>query len=61
MTTGIVIVIVIGVSVIILVGGLGLIVIARLRRAIKTQFETIDNLLGAIRAGQRHDEPDEPP
>ncbi len=61
MTTGIVIVIVIGVSVIILIGGLGLIVIARLRRAIKTQFETIDNLLGAIRAGQRHDEPGEPP
>ena len=61
MTTGIVIVIVIGVSVIILIGGLCLIVIARLRRAIKTQFETIDNLLGAIRAGQRHDEPGEPP
>lgn len=60
MTTGIVIVIVIGVSVIILIGGLGLMVIARLRRAIKTQFETIDNLLGAIRAAQRHDEPGGP-
>jgi hypothetical protein len=59
-TTGIVIVIVIGVSVIILIGGLGLMVIARLRRAIKTQFETIDNLLGAIRAAQRHDEPGGP-
>jgi hypothetical protein len=35
-------------------------VIARLRRAIKTQFETIDNLLGAIRAAQRHDEPGGP-
>lgn len=60
MTTGIVIVIVIGVSVIILIGGLGLMVIARLRRAIKTQFETIDNLLGAIRAAQRPDEPGGP-
>ena len=61
MTTGIVIVIVIGVSVILLVGGLGLILIARLRRAIKTQFDTIDNLLGAIKAGQRPDEPGGPP
>ena len=61
MSTGIVIVIVIGVSVILLVGGLGLLVIARLRRAIKTQFETIDNLLGGIRAGQRPDEPGGPP
>jgi hypothetical protein len=60
-TTGIVIVIVIGVSVIIFVGGLSLVVIARLRRAIKTQFETIDNLLGTIRAGQRPDEPGGPP
>ncbi|HEX6405435.1 MAG TPA: hypothetical protein VF003_20105 [Pseudonocardiaceae bacterium] len=61
MTTGIVIVIVIGVSVILLVGGLGLILIARLRRAIKTQFDTIDNLLGTIKAGQRPDEPGGPP
>lgn len=61
MTTGIVIVIVIGVSVIIFVGGLSLVVIARLRSAIKTQFETIDNLLGTIRAGQRPDEPGGPP
>jgi len=60
-TTGIVIVIVIGVSVIVLVGGLGLLLIARLRRAIKAQFDTIDNLLGAIRAGQRPDEPGGPP
>jgi hypothetical protein len=60
-TTGIVIVIVIGVSVILLVCGLGLILIARLRRAIKTQFETIDNLLGAIKAVQRPDEPGGPP
>ncbi|MBV8994612.1 MAG: hypothetical protein JO287_13155 [Pseudonocardiales bacterium] len=61
MTTGIVIVIVIGVSVIILVGGLGLILIARLRRAIKSQFDTIDNLLETIRADQRRDEPGGPP
>lgn len=61
MTTGIVIVIVIGVSVIIFVGGLSLVVIARLRSAIKTQFETIDNLLGTVRAGQRPDEPGGPP
>lgn len=60
MTTGIVIVIVIGVSVIVLVGGLGLLVIGRLRRAIKSQFDTIDNLLGAIQAGQRPDEPGGP-
>jgi hypothetical protein len=59
-TTGIVIVLVVGISVIILVGCLGLIAIARLRRAIKSQFETIDNLLRAIRAGQRPDEPGGP-
>lgn len=60
MSTGIVIVLAVGVSAIIILGGLGLLVIARLRRTIKTQFKALDDVLGTMRASQGRDEPGEP-
>jgi hypothetical protein len=59
-STGIVIVLVVGVSAIIILGGLGLLVIARLRRMIKSQFQALDDALGTMRASQGRDEPGEP-
>jgi hypothetical protein len=35
-------------------------VIARLRRKIKTQFETVENLLKTVQASQGRDEPGDP-
>jgi Flp pilus assembly protein TadB len=38
-----------------------LVAINRLRRVMEAQFETLDNLLGSLRAGREHDKPGEPP
>lgn len=59
-STQIVIVLAIGVSAIAVLACVALIVIARLRRSIKTQFETLENLIATVRAGQAHDEPRKP-
>lgn len=59
-TTQIIVVGIVGVSIIFLLGCLMLIVIARLRRVMTSQFETIDKLLSAVRADQAHDKPTEP-
>lgn len=59
-TTQIIVVGIVGVSIIILLGCLILIVIARLRRVMTLQFETIDKLLSAVRADQARDKPAEP-
>jgi hypothetical protein len=58
--TQIIIVLIIGVSLIILLGSLIMIVIARLRRVINLQFEAIEKLLEAQRSSQGHDKPVEP-
>lgn len=61
MSTGIVIVLAIGVAVLVIFGALGLLVIARLRRTIKTQFKALDEVLDTIRASQGRDGPGEGP
>lgn len=61
MSTGIVIVLAVGVAAIVIFGALGLLVIARLRRTIKTQFQALDDVLGTMRANQGRDEPGEGP
>lgn len=60
MNTQIVIVLAIGVFAIIIFIGVCLVVIARLRRKIKTQFETVENLLKTVQASQGRDEPGDP-
>jgi type II secretory pathway pseudopilin PulG len=55
-----VIVLVIGVIAVAVMAGVGLIVITRLRRSIKSQFQTIENLLDTVRASQNHDDPGKP-
>ena len=57
MNTQIVIVLAIGVFAIAVVIGVGLVVIARLRRTIKSQFDTVENLLKAVQASQGREEP----
>lgn len=61
MSTGIVIVLAVGVAAIVIFGALGLLVIARLRRTIKTQFKALDDVLNTMRASQGRDEPGEGP
>jgi hypothetical protein len=58
--TQIVIVLTIGVFAIAVVIGVCLVVIARLRRKIKTQFETVETLLKTVQASQGRDEPGDP-
>jgi hypothetical protein len=58
--TQIVIVLAIGVFAITVFIGVCLVVIARLRRKIKTQFETVENLLKTVQASQGRDEPGNP-
>jgi hypothetical protein len=58
--TQIVIVLAIGVFAIAVFIGVCLVVIARLRRKIKTQFETVENLLKTVQASQGRDEPGDP-
>ncbi|HJT03128.1 MAG TPA: hypothetical protein VJ757_05795 [Pseudonocardiaceae bacterium] len=61
MSTGIVIVLAVGVAAIVILGALGLLLIARLRRTIKTQFKALDDVLNTMRASQGRDEPGEGP
>ena len=61
MSTGIVIVLAVGVAAIVIFGALGLLVIARLRRTIKTQFKALDDVLDTMRASQGRDEPSKGP
>jgi hypothetical protein len=58
--TQIVIVLAIGVFAIAVVTGVSLVVIARLRRTIKSQFDTVENLLKTVQASQGRDEPGDP-
>lgn len=58
--TQIIIVLAVGVCVIIVFACVVLVVLARLRRVVKSQFETLDSLLSALRAGQGRDKPGEP-
>lgn len=58
--TQIIVVGIVGVSLIILLGALVMIVMVRLRRVIKLQFETIEKLLGSTRVSQVNDKPIEP-
>jgi hypothetical protein len=57
--TQIVIVLVVGAAVFIAICCLILIVILRLQRVVRSQFETIDNLLATLRAGRGQDTPHE--
>jgi hypothetical protein len=59
-STQIVIVLVIGVITVAVLAAAGLIVISRLRRSIKSQFETIENLLETVRANQNQEDPGKP-
>lgn len=59
-STQIGIIVAVGVSAIAVLGCLALVVLARLRRVIKAQFETLETLLSAVRADQAHDKPSEP-
>ncbi|HKR51381.1 MAG TPA: hypothetical protein VJT72_17720 [Pseudonocardiaceae bacterium] len=58
--TQIVIVLVAGAAVFIAICCLILIMILRLQRVVRSQFETIDNLLATLRAGRGQDVPGEP-
>jgi len=58
--TQIVIALAIGVFVIAVLTGVGLVVIARLRRTIKSQFDTVESLLKTVQASQGRDEPGDP-
>ncbi len=60
MSTQIVIVLAVGVSAIAVLACVALIVIARLHRSIKSQFETLENLVATVRASQTLDEPRKP-
>lgn len=57
--TLIIIVLIVGVALIAILGCLVMFVMARLRRVIRLQFETIEKLLGAAPTGQSHDKPTE--
>lgn len=58
--TLIIVVLGIGVFAIVLVMGVVLVVLARLRRVLKERFEALDNVLGTLQAGQADDKPGEP-
>lgn len=58
--TQIIVVGIVGVSIIFLLGVLAMIVMMRLRRAIRSQFETLEKLLSTVRASQGHDKPTDP-
>ncbi|HEV7451425.1 MAG TPA: hypothetical protein VGO16_08565 [Pseudonocardiaceae bacterium] len=58
--TQIIIALVVGASVFIAICCLILIVIVRLRRAVKSQFETLNNLLSTLHADRERDTPPEP-
>ena len=58
--TQIIVLLIVGASLVILLGCLMVIVMIRLRRVIKLQFETIEKLLGNQHASQGHDKPAEP-
>jgi hypothetical protein len=59
-STQIMIVLAVGVSTIAVLTCVGLIVIARLRRSIMSQFETLENLIATVQGGQGHDGPQKP-
>lgn len=58
--TQIIVALAVGASVFIAICCLILIVIVRLKRAVKSQFETLDNLLGTLQATRGQDTPREP-
>jgi hypothetical protein len=58
--TQIIIALAVGASVFIIFCCLILVVVVRLRRVMKSQFETVDSLLSALRAGRGGDTPREP-
>jgi hypothetical protein len=58
--TQITIVLVVSVSVVIILGCLIVAVVVRLRRVVKSQLTTLDNLVSTLRASQGRDKPGEP-
>jgi len=58
--TLIIIVLAIGIFAIILVVGVVMIVLARLRRVIQERFEMLQNTLGTLQSGQADNKSDEP-
>jgi hypothetical protein len=58
--TQIIIVLAVGVSVIVVFACVVLVVLARLRRVVKSQFETLDSLVSALRTGEGRDKPGDP-
>jgi cell division protein FtsB len=58
--TQILIVLAVGLFALTVLAGVGLLVIARLRRSIKAQFDTLENLLRTVQASQPHSDPGEP-
>lgn len=58
--TQIIVAVAVGASVFIAIFCLMLIVVVRLRRAVKSQFETLNNLLSTLQAGRGGDTPSEP-
>lgn len=58
--TLIIIVLAIGIFTIILVVGVVMIVLARLRRVIQERFEMLQNTLGTLQPGQADEKSDEP-
>jgi hypothetical protein len=58
--TLIIIVLAIGVFAIVLVVGVVMIVLSRLRRVIQERFEMLENVIGTLQPGQADDKPGEP-
>jgi hypothetical protein len=58
--TQIIVALAVGASVFIAICCLILIVMVRLNRAVKSQFETLNNLLGTLQAARGQDTPREP-
>ena len=59
--TQIIVALAVGASVFIAICCLILIVIVRLRRVVKSQFETLDNLLSTLHADRGRETPPDPP
>jgi hypothetical protein len=59
-TIQIVIVLAVGVFMLAVLTGVALVVLARLRRTIKTQFDTVENLLKTVQTSPAHNDPTEP-
>jgi hypothetical protein len=57
--TQILIVLAVGVFAVTVLAGVALLVIARLRRSIKAQFDTVENLLRTVQASQPRNDPGE--